>query len=78
MPTYTNTTRQSLDFVTGGTPDKPEITSFRAGETKEASLNADHPSVVGALQAGALVEVVETAPEIPNVRRAKADLVPQS
>jgi hypothetical protein len=55
MPKYTNTTRQSLDFVVGGKPDDPKFLSFKGGETKDVTLNLDDPAVAGALKTGALV-----------------------
>ena len=54
MPKYTNTTKGVLDFVVGGTPEEPKFESFKAGQTKNVSLNLDHPAVIGALTTGAL------------------------
>ncbi|GLK67008.1 hypothetical protein [Hansschlegelia plantiphila] len=74
MPKYTNTTRQSLDFVIGGTPADPKYASFKAGETKEVELNLDHPAVAGALKTGALL-----AADASTAKRvAKAEALPPS
>lgn len=74
MPKYTNTTKGSLDFATGGTPTNPTFTSFKPGETKDADLNVEDPSVKGALAAEALIPADAAATK----RAAKAAAISAS
>ena len=55
MTSYTNTTKHPLDFVVGSKSGDVQFASFKPGETKDAELNTDDPSVKGALVTGARV-----------------------